>query len=257
MDLDEQMNEVHSLPASNGKAARSSFDGVLHSQLHLVLQTRQAQLLVRGRAEENKPLIVGLLGFADRMRLIWQAAEEDDPFADWFLLQVHDAMSVAEARIAAEIRQLKLQLRGTRTLEIAPAAVKEPFRMALRFSTPYPYRAARMLGDFDEMACCAFTARQIGELNDEHCANLVRGCARRVRAVFSTPSRFRRLGVMRSAAVEQQTIFKRAEELMGAIPKDVLDCSRRAPLVPQIKGAGAQPLPPVSAAGTFDSMVFD
>jgi hypothetical protein len=29
-------------------------------------------------------------GFADRLRVIWQAARNDDPYADWWLIKVHE-----------------------------------------------------------------------------------------------------------------------------------------------------------------------
>ncbi|MCY4129260.1 MAG: TIGR03761 family integrating conjugative element protein [Gammaproteobacteria bacterium] len=250
------MSQVQRI-AGNGAAKPQNFSGTLHSELHLVLQTRHAQLLVRGRMVEDKPLIAGLLAFADRLRLIWQAAAEDDPFADWFLVRTHEAMSVAEARMDTEMKQLNLQLRSTRTFHIAPAEVKEPFRMALRFSTPYAYRAARMLGQFDELACHAFTAKRIGVINAEQCHDVVRACARRIRGVFGLPQRFRRLGITRDSAHDAQPMFQRAEELMGVLPNDVLTGVRRAPLAPPINGAEIQQIPPATHENTNDSVVFE
>ncbi len=243
--------------AVNGKANKPNFSGTLQSQLHLVLQTRHAQLLVRGRMVKDKPLISGLLAFADRLRLVWQAAAEGDPYADWFLIQVHEAMSTAEARMDNEMKHLNLQLQSTRTLQIAPAEVKEPFRMALRFSTPYAYRAARMLGQFDEIACHAFTAKRIGVINDAQCQDVVRGCARRIRAVFNLPPRFRRLGITRDAAVNAQPIFQRAEALMGVLPADILSGKRRSPFAPPIRGAASPEIPPAIHENASDSMVFE
>ena len=242
---------------ANDAVVNQKFGGTLHSELHLILQTRHAQLLVRGRAVKDKPLIAGLLAFADRLRLVWQAATEGDPYADWFLLRVHEAISVAEARMEIEMKQLALQLRSTRTLHIASAEVKEPFRMALRFSTPYAYRAARMLGQFDEVACHAFTAKQIGVINDERCQSVVRACARRIRSVFNLPSRYRRLGITRDSATESHPVFQRAEELMGVLPKAILTGERRAPLAPRVNGKESFEIPPITHENTNDSVVFE
>ena len=233
------------------------FNGTLHSELHLVLQTRHAQLLVRGRMVKGKPLIAGLLAFADRSRLVWQAAAEDDPYADWFLVQIHEAMSAAEARMETEMKRLNVQLSSTRTFHVAPAEVKEPFRMALRFSTPYAYRAARMLGQFDELVCQAFTAKQIGVLNSEQCMHIVRACARRIRGVFGLPNRFRRLGITRATVQDTHPLFQRAEELMGVLPSDVLKGERRAPLAPSLKTAHLQQIPPVTHEDLNDNTVFE
>lgn len=241
----------------NGTAKSSNFSGTLHSQLHLVLQTRHAQLLVRGRMVKGKPLITGLLAFADRLRLVWQAAAEDDPYADWFLVRIHEAMSAAEARMETEMKRLNVQLSSTRTFHVAPAAVKEPFRMALRFSTPYAYRAARLLGQFDELVCQAFTAKQIGVLNSEQCTHIVRSCARRLRAVFMLPQRFRRLGITRDSAKDGSSVFQRAEELMDVLPKDVLSGERRAPLSPSMQGSDLPQIPPVTNDDINDGLVFE
>ena len=239
----------------NGRRAQRS--GSLHSELHLVLQTHHAQLLVRGRDIKGKPLISGLLAFADRLRLIWQAAESDDPFADWYLVKVHDAIATAENRIEAERKQIQTLLKSSRTFEIAPAEVKEPFRMALRFTTPYGYLAARLLGEFDEMVCQAFTAQQIGTLSDIKCEEAIRLCARRIRGLFSLPQRYRRLGLARCDGLVDEPTFERAERLMGAIPRDILEGTRRAPWSPKIRGSAAAPIPPSTNESVHDGAVFE
>jgi len=54
--------------------------GALRSQVELRIQTHQAQLLVRGRREqEGKPPIIGLLRFATKLGPIWAGAANDDP----------------------------------------------------------------------------------------------------------------------------------------------------------------------------------
>ena len=63
----------------------------------LTLETRQAQRMVKGRpGTADKPAIMGLIGFANRLRVIWHGARADDPYADWWLVKVHDALDVAD-----------------------------------------------------------------------------------------------------------------------------------------------------------------
>ena len=231
--------------------------GSLHSELHLVLQTRHSQLLVRGRNVKGKPTIIGLLGFADRLRLIWQASEENDPYADWWLLKVHDSLAATDARIATDVRQLRERMGTGRTLQIAPAAVKDPFRMALRFSTAYAFRAARTLGDFDELVCLAFTAKHVGVLPVQQTHSIVRGCAKRIRAVFNLPLTYRRLGIQRGGNGADQPAMQRAEDLMGVLPDDIAKGRRRAPLAPPIRGKQAVEVPPLTTTTDADSVVFD
>jgi len=56
---------------------------VLRGQAWLTVQTRQAQQLIRGRnGSADQPAIIGLIGYADRLRVIWQAARDDDLYAN-------------------------------------------------------------------------------------------------------------------------------------------------------------------------------
>ena len=71
--------------------------GALRAVVTLTLETRQAQRMVKGRpGTSDKPAIMGLIGFANRLRVIWQGARADDPYADWWLVKIHDALDVAD-----------------------------------------------------------------------------------------------------------------------------------------------------------------
>ncbi len=72
--------------------------GPLRGQVWLTLQTNQARRLVRGRnGTKGRSPIIGLGLFAERLRLIWQASRNDDPYADWWLIKVHEAIEDREA----------------------------------------------------------------------------------------------------------------------------------------------------------------
>ncbi|MCB1764281.1 MAG: DUF1845 family protein, partial [Gammaproteobacteria bacterium] len=74
-----------------GAVKETTTPGVLRGAVWLRLQTRQAERLIHGRSgNEGKPAIIGLAGFADRLKPIWQAAQDDDPYADWWLIRIHE-----------------------------------------------------------------------------------------------------------------------------------------------------------------------
>ncbi len=63
--------------------------GKLRSEAKIVIQTRQAQKLVKGRERrEGVQPIIGMLSFGRRMKQLWLSAQHDDPYADWYLLQI-------------------------------------------------------------------------------------------------------------------------------------------------------------------------
>ena len=76
------MNADNFMPRQQAAAlaVRSKQPGALHGQVWLTVQTHHAQQLIHGReGTPDKPPIIGLTGFANRLRVIWQAARDDDP----------------------------------------------------------------------------------------------------------------------------------------------------------------------------------
>ena len=74
----------------------------LQGEVWLNIQTYQAQSLIRGRrSAEGKPAIIGLVGFAERLKILWQAVRFDDPFADWWLIKVEERVSDVRSQLRA------------------------------------------------------------------------------------------------------------------------------------------------------------
>ncbi|MCP4430254.1 MAG: DUF1845 domain-containing protein, partial [Gammaproteobacteria bacterium] len=104
--------------------------GALRGQAWLTVQTRQAQRLIRGRnGTTDKPAIIGLVGFADRLRLIWQAARNDDPYADWWLIRIHEAIEQARALVNRSQSKIDEQLAQSPAVGVRVAASLRPYRL--------------------------------------------------------------------------------------------------------------------------------
>ena len=106
--------------------------GALRGRAWLVLQTRQAERLVKGRrASAEKPAILGLLSFASLLRALWHGARADDPYADWWLLQVDAALTLAAETLAAQALTLAVQLAAASAIELDLAVSVKPADAAL------------------------------------------------------------------------------------------------------------------------------
>ena len=131
------------------KSEETSVDagpGALRGQVWLTVQTRQAQRLVRGRnGNADKPAIIGLVGFADRLRVIWQAARNDDPYADWWLVKVHEALERVRDLIKNEQAALDAQLEQLTALEVTVAESMKPYQD--RAPVRQPVRLSRRTTD--------------------------------------------------------------------------------------------------------------
>jgi integrating conjugative element protein (TIGR03761 family) len=217
--------------------------GALQGEAWLTLQTRHAQRLIRGRpAATDKPAIIGLFGFAERLRGIWQGARQDDPYADWWLLKIHDALEAGEQLIQAGQVTLADRLASVPALEVTVAASQKPYRTPLRFANPYAYRGARLLADYDTLARGVLTAAHVGLVDSDDAERLLGHCAGKIRGVFCVPQGYRFLGVDRSALAQGTASAEQARKAMGEVPQDVLTGERRPPFGPR-KAPFSGPLP--------------
>ena len=233
------MNADNPIPRQNNQnlVERSRLPekpGALLGQVWLTVQTNQAQQLIRGRdGSPDKPAIIGLIGFADRMRLIWQAARNDDPYADWWLLKVHEGIGAAGTLIGQRQQTLDTLLQQMGSIEVSIAASLHPLRMPLQFANPYAYQGAKCLSAYDSLVCTALTAQHVGLLGSEACRRELNLSARKIRALFTVSQRYRFLGIDRPLIHRATAESERARQLMGALPDDVLSGERQAPLVPR------------------------
>ncbi len=208
--------------------------GALRGQVWLTVQTRQAQRLIRGRnGNANKPAIIGLVGFADRLRVIWQAARNDDPYADWWLVKVHEALERVRDLVKNEQAALEAQLEQLLALEVAVAESMKPFRIALQFANPYAYRGAQLIAEYDKFVRTLLTAHHVGVLSGAAIEGLLNAYARKIRGVFAVPQGYHFLNVDRAALQQGTANASRARQVMGDIPEDVLTGAHQAPLAPR------------------------
>ena len=220
------------LPAARNSRSRP---GVLRGEVWLTVHTHQAQLLIHGRAgTRHKPSIVGLLGFADRLRIIWDGARADDPWADWWLIKVCDGIEVTRERISHWKRDLdnllELQASG---MEISLAESQRPSRTRLQFANPYAYQGAQLLSEYDALVCRVLTASHIGLLDNAAREELLSDCARKIRATYMIPQSYRFTGVDRTALFSANGKIRTACWTMGEVPDAVLHGEQRPALAPR------------------------
>ena len=209
--------------------------GVLRGGATLTLQTRQAQRLVKGRATSaEKPAIIGLIGFANRFRTLWHGARADDPYADWWLLQVHDALDQAERELVSLEQAIVSRFEAMDGIDVTPPASVKPARIALNFSNPYAFRAAGLIGRFDALACMILSARHVGLVERDEAEKTLHQGGRWVRRALQSPVGYRLIGVTRDDVGQGTAKAMQAVEAMGEIPDEVLSGTRRAPHAPTV-----------------------
>jgi integrating conjugative element protein (TIGR03761 family) len=235
-------------PPSPQPAARpvEGSPGTLRSEAEIEIHTVQAQRLVVGRrGSPERPAIVGLLRFAKHMRLLWMAAAQDDPYADWRLLQIETALIEARTALAHERAEVERLLQSLPGISVSIAKSREPLRLPLSFSTPFGYLGAMLIVDFDKHVRALSTARHTGLMHRARAEQGLREAAHRLRAVFAlAASGWSYTGITR-ADVRTATARAQAPEVqamgraLGTLPPEVLAGARRAQIAPALGGRGA------------------
>jgi len=207
--------------------------GALRGAITLTLETGQALRLVKGRAgASDKVGIIGLIGFAGLLRPIWHGARSDDPYADWWLIKVHEALEKAEAALSAALAEASAPLGRSEAITATPAASTRPVRVPLRFSNPYAYRGAHLVADYDRLVRAVLTAQHIGAMTRQDGERAVQLGGRPLRRAFLSPLGYRLTGTTRRDLIEDTALSVEARERMGDVPPDILGGERRAPYAP-------------------------
>ena len=163
--------------------------GALRNETWLTLQTRQAQRLVHGRhAADDKAAIIGLTRFSALVRQIWTGARADDPYADWWLLRIHDALEQSKRDVEAVQRLVDTRLSSVSGVDIGIACSLEPVRVPLQFSHAYAFRGAYLIAAFDDAVRGLLTARHVGLMNRDQSERQIADAARAVRRAFIVPN---------------------------------------------------------------------
>ena len=158
--------------------------GTLQGEVWLTVQSHHAQRLISGRAASvDKPAIVGLLGFADRLRVIWNAARADDPYADWWLIKIDEALQRARSRIKREQAALDECIEQRSALQIKVVTTSKPYRVELNFANPYAYWGAHLIAEFDTTARTILTAKLVGLMSGDLAEKSLQGCAGAIRSL--------------------------------------------------------------------------
>ena len=207
--------------------------GALRGEVWLNVQTYQAQSLIRGRrGGEGKPAIMGLVGFAERLKVLWQAIRSDDPFADWWLVKVEDSIGDVRSQLHRLQEQLQAVLISVECFEVTFAQSSRPQRVSLQFANPYAFRAAQMLADYDRMMCAWMTVRHLGMALPTEIAEQVSGSGRWLRRVFALPQSYQYLEISRNDIHQGTARAEKARECMGDLPQEILDGEKLPSLRP-------------------------
>lgn len=225
-----------STAASSMTVARGEQVGALRGDTAITVQSRQAQVLLTGRepTPERPQRVMGLMQFSTYLSQVSVAAKQDDPWADWMLVQVEERLTAAEEKLKQQQANLERVLGANPMIDIQVSASVKPLKISIGFATSHAYWVARVITQYDAVVRAVLTARHQALIDPDMSNLLMDDAAKLIRRVFETTVRYRYTGVTRADVVAGTAAAQQAVEKMGSVPTDILDRSRRAKFAPAI-----------------------
>lgn len=163
----------------------------------MTLHTKDAYGLFSGRPADNPaglPPIPGGRRFAAVLKSIWHLSANDNPYADWILIRMYDALVGIRANLARVIaaREEGMDVLKRKGLSISVMASRSPKSVELGFRSPYGYATAETIVDYDYYVRMIKTLIHKDRMSDEEGRIAIRGVGREIRALFLEAIRWER-----------------------------------------------------------------
>jgi integrating conjugative element protein (TIGR03761 family) len=191
----------------------------LSAEVKLTLQTKVAQSLFNGSWKHGR---MGLLQFAKVMTALWNAASQDDPYAEWFLLKTYQNLISAREQLNAFEEILSPLLKNLRGIEVNQSITLNPIIYPLTFATPFGFMGAYLIADADHIIRLMLTVERLGiPLNRKDMT--IKSVTHIIQEVFSTPRGWKRTEVTRQDLKlnNDKACFARSE--LGEVPESILE----------------------------------
>ncbi len=219
------------------KDKKSNGPGGLTSETSILLHTRQAMSVFDGRKEtDNKPAIYGVPRFSGSVNQIYKDAMADDPWADWWLVKIDDHIDRAKMKLNEYQEEFKDLYPNSPSININTAESTQPESRPLNFPTPsYAYRMGYLVVELDRFCCEVLGMRHVGLLTRVKAERYLNLGGKALRAALQSGTGYRRQGVTRNDVLANNPKAQKATQLMGAIPKDILNMKRRSDFAPELR----------------------
>lgn len=210
------------MPDTDNPSPTETRPGALRTCAKMQLHTSQAQKMLRPAPLPDGFRPPGLFRFSHLCQTLCKESARGDPYADWFLLKIEAAihalrndMTNAQKRFQGFIDRLGF--------EVDPATSRQPVTVELTMSNPYGFMAAYLLADFDQTVRLGLTCENLGILDRDQVFPVFRGLSRKLRRIFHLPLTYRFTGVSREDVRHNTQVAKRARQLMGDLPGEILE----------------------------------
>ena len=204
----------------------------------MTLHTKEAFRAFTGRQPDAEGKLVHIAGgkrFAAVLKSIWYLSGNDNPYADWLLVMMHERLSELRRKIeeASAAKQKLIDEVKARGLSFSVMRSKNPKVVELGFRSPYGYATAGVIAVFDYYVRMVKTLVRKDRMSDADGRNAIRNVGRELRALFLEPIRWERFllrqemralsraDFLLSPDEESRKRIKAAVSLFGEVPRPI------------------------------------
>lgn len=188
-------------------------------EMDITLQTYNAQNYVWG----HRKGVLGLFQFARNVTQLLKASKKDDPYADWFLTQIQDALIEARHKLQRYEKRYREILAMKKNQKRVIVPLVKPSIIKARFSSPCSFVTADMIGDYDRTLSLIKTAQYTGIFLDKPYQEIESSLSKIVDLVMNLPKRWQSTNVTRLDITQNTELAQQACFLMGEIPSKFLE----------------------------------
>jgi len=163
----------------------------------MTLHTREAHQMFTGRAADAVTEVWAIPGgrrFAAVLKGIWYLSANDNPYADWILIRIYQALAGIRKQMdqAIETREAEFERLRRKGFALSVLASRSPVTVKLGFRSPYGYAMAEAIVEFDYHVRMVKTLVLKDRMSDKAGKADIRQVGHRLRALFLEPIRWER-----------------------------------------------------------------
>ncbi|WP_369177941.1 PFL_4669 family integrating conjugative element protein [Candidatus Thiodubiliella endoseptemdiera] len=211
--------------------------GPLRNSNSLELNTKEAVALFYGRKKtEELNAIVGLNVFSSKIKDINNAAHNNDPYADFFLLKIDTALKETEKRLI-DWQNDFTELSDKSLIKINQGGSTKPVTLETSFSSVYANIALSLLKRADNLMLTIYALKHIGMINRAKCNKHITEVNRMMRKAFLSADGYKYLNINRRDVEQKTARYHQAHIAMKfkeELPHEILNKSLRAEHAPNI-----------------------
>lgn len=204
--------------------------GPLRSAMELTLHTHHDALTWQGRpAGGGKRGIIGLYGFVRLMNKIKSAAEQDTPYADYWMICIHEKLEQSKEALALILDQLDELMGGLPTeIRVGENLNVHPVTMPLLINTQSGFLAVYRLIDYDNIVRRLLLAYYTALMGRRDMERWINARSHVLCSLFGLAQQFKFSGTTGEDVVTNNAAAFEAQGLVGELPVDVLAGMRRS-----------------------------